>query len=110
MKKRIMDRKKGNGVCRRIYGILVAAYFTCVLSSPVYAAEEITSAMNNMKTLVVSAVAAVGGIVLVKNVMEFASAYQQQDSSGINSALKGIVSGLMMVCVGGVLKVLGVGD
>lgn len=108
MKKMIMDRKKGNKVCRRIYGILTAAYFTCIFSSPVYAADQITSGINNLKTLVVSAVAAIGGIVLVKNVMEFASAYQQQDSSGMNSALKGIVGGLMMVCVGAVLTVLGV--
>lgn len=108
MKKMTKDRKKRNEVCRRICGILAAAYFTCIFSSPVYASDKITKGINNLKNLVVSAVAAIGGIVLVKNVMEFASAYQQQDSSGMNSALKGIVGGLMMVCVGAVLTVLGV--
>lgn len=36
---------------------------------------------------------------LAKNVMEFAQAYQQQDSSTMNSALKGIVAGVMMAAV-----------
>lgn len=111
MKNKIMDMKKGNKVCKRIYviyGMLMAAYFTFVLSSPVYAANDIVKGIDNLKTVVTAAVVAIGGIVLVKNVMEFASAYQQQDSSGMNSALKGIVGGIMMAGVAAVLKVMGV--
>ena len=40
-------------------------------------------------------------------VMEFAQAYQQQDSSTMNSALKGIVAGLMMAGISAVLTFLG---
>ena len=42
-----------------------------------------------------------------KNVMEFAQAYQQQDSSTMNSALKGIVAGVMMAGISTVLTFLG---
>ena len=46
-------------------------------------------------------------IILAKNVMEFAQAYQQQDSSTMNSALKGIVAGVMMAGISTVLTFLG---
>ena len=50
----------------------------------------ITQPLDNLKTLVIAVIGAVGVIILAKNVMEFAQAYQQQDSSTMNSALKGI--------------------
>ena len=46
-------------------------------------------------------------IILAKNVMEFAQAYQAQDSSTMNSALKGIVAGVMMAGISSVLGILG---
>ena len=49
----------------------------------------------------------VGIIILAKNVMEFAQAYQQQDSSTMNSALKGIVAGVMMAGISTVMTFLG---
>jgi hypothetical protein len=39
--------------------------------------------------------------------MEFAQAYQQQDFSSMNSALKGIVAGLIMVGISAVMTFLG---
>ena len=51
----------------------------------------ITQPLDNLKTLV----------------MEFAQAYQQQDSSTMNSALKGIVAGIMMAGISTVLSFLG---
>ena len=47
-------------------------------------------------------------IILAKNVMEFAQAYQQQDSSSMNSAIKGIVAGLIMAAISSVLAFLGI--
>ena len=58
--------------------------------------QAITQPLDNLKTLVIAIIGAVGVIILAKNVMEFAQAYQQQDSSTMNSALKGIVAGIMM--------------
>ena len=59
--------------------------------------QAITQPLDNLKTLVI----------LAKNVMEFAQAYQQQDSSTMNSALKGIVAGIMMAGISTVLTFLG---
>ena len=59
------------------------------------------------KTLMIAIIGAVGVIILAKNVMEFAQAYQNQDSSTMNSALKGIVAGIMMAGISTVLSFLG---
>ena len=63
--------------------------------------------LENLKTLIIAVIGAVGVIILAKNVMVFAQAYQQQDSSTMNSALKGIVAGVMMAGISTVLTFLG---
>jgi hypothetical protein len=68
---------------------------------------SITGPLDSLKTLVISVIGAVGVIILAKNVMEFAQAYQQQDSSTMNSALKGIVAGIIMAGISTVLTFLG---
>ncbi|MDE7202129.1 MAG: electron transporter RnfA [Lachnospiraceae bacterium] len=68
---------------------------------------SITQPLDNLKTIVISVIGAVGVIILAKNVMEFAQAYQQQDSSTMNSALKGVVAGIMMAGISTVLTFLG---
>ena len=80
-----------------------------LMSTPVFAAStsSITQPLDNLKTLVIAVIGAVGVIILAKNVMEFAQAYQQQDSSSMNSALKGIVAGVMMAGISTVLSFLG---
>ena len=70
-------------------------------------ASAITAPLDSLKTLVIAVIGAVGVIILAKNVMEFAQAYQQQDSSTMNSALKGIVAGVMMAGISTVLTFLG---
>lgn len=67
----------------------------------------ITQPLENLKTLLIAIIGAVGVIILAKNIMEFAQAYQQQDSSTMNSALKGIVAGIMMAGISTVLTFLG---
>ncbi len=78
-------------------GILLAATGTGAITQP----------LDNLKTLVIAVIGAVGIIILAKNVMEFAQAYQQQDSATMNSALKGIVAGIMMAGISAVLAFLG---
>lgn len=82
-----------------------------LMSTQCFAAATGTSAvtqpLDNLKTLVIAVIGAVGVIILAKNVMEFAQAYQQQDSSTMNSALKGIVAGIMMAGISTVLTFLG---
>jgi len=105
--------KKVAGMKKAMAGMCSAAYMA-VMSSPVAAlaaggggANAVTQPLNNLKTLVIAVIGAIGVIILAKNVMEFAQAYQQQDSSTMNSALKGIVAGVMMAGISSVLTLLG---
>ncbi len=96
-----------------------AVTITAMMTNQVFAAQSgatatsqggtstVTQPLENLKTLVIAVIGAVGVIILAKNVMEFAQAYQQQDSSTMNSALKGIVAGIMMAGISAVLTFLG---
>lgn len=99
------------GMKRKIIPAFSGAIMACSLfSTQVMAATDtssVTQPLDNLKTLVIAIIGAVGVIILAKNVMEFAQAYQQQDSSTMNSALKGIVAGVMMAGISSVLTILG---
>ena len=87
-----------------------AAFMTVVQVNSVLAASDastVTKLLDNLKTLVLAIIGAIGVIILAKNVMEFAQAYQAADSSTMNSALKGIVAGVMMAGISSVLGILG---
>ena len=88
-------------------GSMMAASFMTIQVSAASGTSAVTQPLENLKTLVISVIGAVGVIILAKNVMEFAQAYQQQDSSTMNSALKGIVAGIMMAGISTVLNFLG---
>lgn len=102
--------KKNNVVKKIIACVSGAVAAATYLPTTVLAAGDtsaITQPLDNLKTLVIAVIGAVGVIILAKNVMEFAQAYQQQDSSTMNSALKGIVAGVMMAGISTVLTFLG---
>lgn len=92
-----------------IPSVISAVYTISRIKMTVYAegTEAVTQPLENLKTLVIAIIGAIGVIILAKNVMEFAQAYQQQDSSTMNSALKGIVAGVMMAGISTVLTFLG---
>lgn len=102
-------------VCPKMWGkapaVLGVLVMTAMMPTTCFAAgtgtAAITQPLENLKTLVIAVIAAVGVIILAKNVMEFAQAYQQQDSATMNSALKGIVAGAMMAGISAVLAFLG---
>ena len=99
-----MKQKKQIGM---IMGAAMLAAFFYVTPAAASGVEAVTAPLEALKTLVLSVIGAIGIIILAKNVMEFAQAYQQQDTSTMSSALKGIVSGLMMAGISSVLAFLG---
>lgn len=103
--------KGGLSKAKKAVAVFCGAAYLAVGGLPmtVFAAgtTAITQPLDNLKTLVIAVIGAVGVIILAKNVMEFAQAYQQQDSSTMNSALKGIVAGVMMAGISTVLSFLG---
>lgn len=101
--------KKINTV-KKMVPVLSGALFMSVVNTSMVLASDtssVTKPLDNLKTLVIAIIGAIGVIILAKNVMEFAQAYQQQDSSTMNSALKGIVAGIMMAGISSVLTILG---
>ncbi len=108
-------KKKENRIVSFCKKVLVpsfagAVYAMSQMTATVFAAGDtsaVTKPLDNLKTLVIAIIGAVGVIILAKNVMEFAQAYQQQDSSTMNSALKGIVAGAIMAGISSVLTFLG---
>lgn len=110
--KTMEGKGKLSGIKKAVTVVCGAIYFAAkTVPLTVFAAGggtgAITQPLNNLKTLVTAVIGAVGVIILAKNVMEFAQAYQQQDSSTMNSALKGIVAGVMMAGISTVLTFLG---
>ena len=102
------------GVGKRVFLALSMIYAAAwlMLSAGVtsYAAGDtsaVTKPLENLKILVLAVIGAIGIIILAKNVMEFAQAYQAQDSATMNSALKGIVAGIIMAGIATVLTFLG---
>lgn len=104
-------RKNEMNMKKKILSVMLGAVTAAMLMTSTCLAAADTSAvtqpLENLKTLVIAVIGAVGVIILAKNVMEFAQAYQQQDSSTMNSALKGIVAGVMMAGISTVLAFLG---
>jgi len=109
------DMNKKSNLLTKVKGKLGGMIFSAVviagaIPATAFAAvdpKSITAPLENLKTLVVAVIGAVGVIILAKNVMEFAQAYQQQDSSTMNSALKGVVAGILMAGISTVLTFLG---
>lgn len=104
-------KKERKGVKRVMAQAIAGAALATVFFSQTASAagiDSVTQPLANLKTLVISVIGAVGVIILAKNVMEFAQSYQQQDSSSMNSAIKGIVAGLIMAGISSVLAFLGI--
>jgi len=97
-------KRTATGFCGIAYMTISAMPMTAFAAS---GTSAVTQPLDNLKTLVIAVIGAVGVIIVAKNVMEFAQAYQQQDSSTMNSALKGIVAGVMMAGISTVLTFLG---
>lgn len=110
--KKMKDKKETVGAKIKINVIPAlsgALMMTTIECTNVLATDtsSVTKPLDNLKTLILAIIGAIGVIILAKNVMEFAQAYQQQDSSTMNSALKGIVAGIMMAGISSVLGILG---
>lgn len=75
--------------------------------NPTGGITDVTGGIDKLKTLFTGVIAGIGVIILAKNIMEAAQAYQQQDSASMNSALKGCVAGFIMAAIGSVLTFLG---
>lgn len=70
--------------------------------------SSVTAPLQNLLRVFEAVIAGIGAIILLKNIVEAVQAYQQQDSSGMYSALKGVVAGAIMCAAGLVLAIIGI--
>lgn len=75
-------------------GVLLTLYGA---SLHALAAEEVTAKINSLYELVLNIITAAGVIVLAWGIFEFATAYQQHDTSQQTMSLKKVISGLLMI-------------
>ncbi len=95
-------------------GLLVTLFSMSVTSgafastSGAASTDSILAPINNLKVLVIAIVGLAGVIILVKEIMEFSSAYKAADGTGMQSALKGIIGAVLMIGISAVLTFLGI--
>lgn len=74
--------------------------------------EEVSSQVNSgllsFVDVLLAVVAVIGIFILVKNIAEFSVAWNQQDNTGMFSAVKGIVSGALLISIKLIIKLFGV--
>ena len=78
MKRRLLHFKK-----RMVPAVSGALMGVILMSTTCFAAGDtsaVTQPLENLKTLIIAVIGAVGVIILAKNVMEFAQAYQDRKS------------------------------
>lgn len=102
-------RKKTKRLIAVINGLAFYMLFQCqtVLAKEGVDVSSVTKPIDNLKTLIFAVISAIGYIILGKNIMEFAQAYQDRDSGSMNSALKGIAGGAIMAGVSTVITIVG---
>lgn len=70
------------------------------------ATSSVTGPINKIKDLVLDIVTAIGAIVLIWGIFDFASGYQHHDSSQQTQSMKKIVAGLIMAAAGKIIPML----
>lgn len=94
-------------LCAGMYGVMKMNTVICYAESKgEKEGNKITNKFDNLTDLIKTIIMAGGVIYLAKSIFEFASAFQQSDSSGINSAVKGILGALMMISIGTIISFL----
>ena len=107
IRKKLITVFAGNKVKCSLPSMMAILYTLLFIYTDVYAVDTVTKPLQSLKTLVISIIGAIGVIIIAKNVMEFAQAYQSTDTATMNSALKGIVAGVMMAGISTILTFLG---
>lgn len=84
---------------------LILAGFLTNQTQEVFATEDgksIVTSIDNITKISVTIISAIGIVVSLYGVFEFATAWGQHDSSQQTSAIKKIVAGLIMIFAGGI--------
>lgn len=87
-----------------------AAVSTALISTVGYVnaagVDDVVKPMNNLQTLLTTIATGIGGVWLLISVIQFAFAFNQNDSAGKQSAIKGMVAGGILLSAGIVITFL----
>lgn len=105
---RLIEKKKSRWNSTKARNVAIMT-FACLMifSTPAFATGAVISQINVIKDLVLNIVTAIGAIVLVWGIFEFAFSYQSHDTAQQTTALKKVVSGIVMVGAPIILGALG---
>lgn len=81
---------------------VIAMVLAVCMGCPVMA-TEVTNSINKLYSLISSIVVAIGAIVLLWGVFDFATAWQDHNTPQMTAGVKKIVSGLLMVGASGII-------
>lgn len=102
-----MEKSRRMLACLVLYISMQMNTMICYAATDTVDSNSVTNGLTTLKDLILGVIGIAGLIYLGKSVAEFATAYQQADSSGMNTAVKGIVGGAMMAGITGIIKLLG---
>lgn len=105
MKRKPIQEKKNriNATGKALLGVFL---LFCLALLPAQAAEEVTAKINSLYELVLNIITAAGVIVLAWGIFEFATAYQQHDTSQQTMSLKKVISGFIMIAAPTIINLL----
>lgn len=114
MKKNLMkktEKEKRPEMLKRCISISASAFtmagLFCTYAAAAGEGADPVGAVSALKGLFLSILSGIGVIIAAKNGFEMFQAYQQQDSAGMSSALKGVIGGVGMAGIGAILTLIG---
>jgi|GEM_PF-5929180 hypothetical protein len=69
---------------------------TFVFADKTLDGSKAVQGLTDIKNVLITIVAVIGAIIVVKNLMDFATGIQDRDSSSISSGIRGMVAGGLM--------------
>ena len=72
------------------------------------AAASVTKPIFTIINIFVTAMQAVGAFIFIKGIVDLSTSIKQQDDTGIASAVKGMIAGLLLIMIRTILSVCGV--
>lgn len=87
---------------------LMNNFMVCYANTADEVADKITSPFTTFLGVMVTVVQVVGGFLILKAFIDFATSWKEQNDAGMVSALKTGISGLLFVFTKLILKIFGV--
>ena len=103
-----LEKKQRNQKIRRIVGMILFGVMLVGSMSFATDSTSVTKGISALSNMFVAVLRGVGGFMSIKSAGEAVTAYQQNDNSGMYTALKGLMGGLCLFFLKEILGLIGV--